>query len=157
MQNVHSSLSQNDGVCHQATSRSINANGSSVATGDEVVDFDVFRVIRPISKVKNGIVPFICQFECTVNGLGNVIGATFLFVRDDGSFWYASHAFARKLELTTLDDDAAIERKNSIQLEISKRCLERVLSHTESNYQGFDEITMYLEDWEFEEWVAEVA
>ena len=157
MQNVHSSLSQNDGVCHQATSRSINANGSSVATGDEVVDFDVFRVIRPISKVKNGIVPFICQFECTVNGLGNVIGATFLFVRDDGSFWYASHAFARKLELTTLDDGAAIERKNSIQLEISKRCLELVLSHTASNYQGFDEITMYLEDWEFEEWVAEVA
>ena len=157
MQNVHSSLSQNDGVCHQATSRSINANGSSVATGDEVVDFDVFRVIRPISKVKNGIVPFICQFECTVNGLGNVIGATFLFVRDDGSFWSASHAFARKLELTALDDGAAIERKNSIQLEISKRCLELVLSHTASNYQGFDEITMYLEDWEFEEWVAEVA
>ena len=154
MQNVHSSLSQNDGVCHQATSGSINANGSSVATGDEVVDFDVFRVIRPISKVKNGIVPFICQFECTVNGLGNEIGATFLFVRDDGSF---SLAFARKLELTALDDGAAIERKSLIQLEISKRCLELVLSHTESNYQGFDEITMYLEDWEFEEWVAEVA
>jgi len=157
MQNVHSSLSQNDGVCHQATSTARSINGSSVATGDEVVDFDVYRVIRPISKVKNGIVPFICQFECTVNGLGNVIGATFLFVRDDGSFWNASHAFARKLELTALDDGAAIDRKSLIQLEISKRCLELVLSHTESNYQGFDEITMYLEDWEFEEWVADVA
>ena len=69
----------------------------------------------------------------------------------------SSHAAANKLELTTLEDGAAIKRKNLIQLEISKRCLELVLSHTESNYQGLDEITMYLEDWEFEEWVAEVA